>query len=57
MRKNTRLLFIYMGCLCFLIAACSKTAVESSESGAAGLASTPVGEASFYVPVEPPSAE
>jgi len=54
MSAKTKRLVVYIGCLCLLVVSCTDTSVKPE---AVGLASTPVGEASFYVPAEPPSAE
>jgi len=60
MRLRSKLLLISIGCLCFLFAGCADTSVgpaqEAASRAGAGLASQAAGEASFFVPVDPPAA-
>ena len=54
----TKRLSVYLACLALLIfaAACSGDSSGSVDPAGFGLASTPAGGVSFYVPMDPPSA-
>lgn len=56
MRAQFRTLLIFLGCLGLLTASCTQAPIDSAKGALEGVASQKAGEASFYVPVDPPSA-